>query len=432
MGLNFPNAPAVGALYPQPAVAGVPVYRWDGIAWSTQGAPLDKTPVYTDGSTPMTAQLGLITPPTANAHASSKKYVDDSVVAYAAPFDALAYNGMQTNGAFEVSQERTPGTTFVGVGYVCDGWYISSGGPVASSSILVAFASAGIGNVLQNNITTVDAAMAGSSAHTILTYVEGYRARRLGFGYLSAQPLTVAFYSAHHRTGLYSVTLRNADNTRSCVMTYNQVNPDSYQYNIVTFPGCTDGVWNTTNGIGFSCTFTAACGPTFTAPATGVWYPTIYASAPGQVNGAGSTADTFRIASVLILPGTVAPPAARAAYISRPWDQEYILCQRYWWTSNPGNPKGDGAGMLAGVSLIANVISGNTYRFTVPMRIMPALKIWNNGVQGQVRNTSTGAVIAVGAVANNWIELGGGTLINVATLASGIWVDFDLMADARF
>lgn len=38
MGINFPNAPTIGQLYPQPALPGVPVYRWDGQAWMTGSA----------------------------------------------------------------------------------------------------------------------------------------------------------------------------------------------------------------------------------------------------------------------------------------------------------------------------------------------------------------------------------------------------------
>jgi hypothetical protein len=38
MGINFPNAPTTGQLYPQPPVAGLPVYRWDGTKWTTTGA----------------------------------------------------------------------------------------------------------------------------------------------------------------------------------------------------------------------------------------------------------------------------------------------------------------------------------------------------------------------------------------------------------
>src|SRR4051812_452923 len=33
MGVNFPSGPTVGQLYPDPAVAGLPQYVWDGVAW---------------------------------------------------------------------------------------------------------------------------------------------------------------------------------------------------------------------------------------------------------------------------------------------------------------------------------------------------------------------------------------------------------------
>jgi hypothetical protein len=33
MGLNFPSSPAINDLYPVPAVAGIPQYKWDGTVW---------------------------------------------------------------------------------------------------------------------------------------------------------------------------------------------------------------------------------------------------------------------------------------------------------------------------------------------------------------------------------------------------------------
>jgi len=33
--LNFPSSPTVGQKYPQPPVAGQPVYIWDGEKWTT-------------------------------------------------------------------------------------------------------------------------------------------------------------------------------------------------------------------------------------------------------------------------------------------------------------------------------------------------------------------------------------------------------------
>jgi hypothetical protein len=34
MGLNFPNVPTTGQQYPSPAVAGIPIYTWDGVKWA--------------------------------------------------------------------------------------------------------------------------------------------------------------------------------------------------------------------------------------------------------------------------------------------------------------------------------------------------------------------------------------------------------------
>jgi hypothetical protein len=42
--LDFPSSPTVGQIFPSPAVVGVPVYRWDGEKWTTQGAAFDIIP----------------------------------------------------------------------------------------------------------------------------------------------------------------------------------------------------------------------------------------------------------------------------------------------------------------------------------------------------------------------------------------------------
>jgi hypothetical protein len=78
LSINFPNAPTLNQLYPQPPVVGLPVYKWDGEKWTVPAAAgTTKTPVYTDGSTPMTAQLKLFgSPPVATNDAAPKNYVD--------------------------------------------------------------------------------------------------------------------------------------------------------------------------------------------------------------------------------------------------------------------------------------------------------------------------------------------------------------------
>ena len=45
---------------------------------------------------------------------------------YAAPFDALAYSGMQINGSMDVSQENGVSATTVNGKYIVDGWKLFS------------------------------------------------------------------------------------------------------------------------------------------------------------------------------------------------------------------------------------------------------------------------------------------------------------------
>jgi hypothetical protein len=37
--LDFPSSPTIGQTYPSPAVAGVPVYTWNGTSWNTSIGP---------------------------------------------------------------------------------------------------------------------------------------------------------------------------------------------------------------------------------------------------------------------------------------------------------------------------------------------------------------------------------------------------------
>ena len=248
---------------------------------------------------------------------------------FAAPFDALAYSGMQINGSFEVSQEKGTTATTVSGQYVCDGWrstFVLSSGAVSeqttASSTLPYY-----GNFLSITVTTA-CPMAAGDFITPNQLIEGYRIARLGWGKTTAQPITVGFWSNHFTPGIYSVVARNG--VRSCAMAYTHNASNVWQYNAVTFPGDTAGTWAADNTIGLVISFCMASGTTGIAPAAATWYGTVYQCAPGQVNGAATTSDVFRITGVVIIPGLEAPSAARSPLIMRPFDQEILLCQRYY------------------------------------------------------------------------------------------------------
>jgi hypothetical protein len=101
MGMNFPASPTTGQLYPQPPVAGVPVYRWDGQKWTMQSAQ-PKAVVFADGSQPMTGQLTLVGDPVNPTDAADKSYIDAGLAALAADFPSgttlLFYQGAAPTG----------------------------------------------------------------------------------------------------------------------------------------------------------------------------------------------------------------------------------------------------------------------------------------------------------------------------------------------
>jgi hypothetical protein len=250
---------------------------------------------------------------------------------FAAPLDALAYNGMQINGSMEVSQER--GTLAITTsGYICDGWIQLFGGTMVLTSA-VALGGAlipGIANYLAMNASTAQPSLGAGDYAVLAQRLEGYRVSRLGWGTASAKPISLGFWSDHARPGVYSGSVRNNAYNRTYAFTYTHVTGNVPQYNTVTIPGDTTGTWLIDNNIGINLTFAMAAGTTLTAPTANVWSAGSFVAAPGQINGVAATSDAFRITGVVVLPGTQAPTAAQSPPIMRPYDQELVMCQRYW------------------------------------------------------------------------------------------------------
>jgi len=344
---------------------------------------------------------------------SEAQRVQQRQLIYAAPFDALAYNGMQINGSMDVSQEK--GTTAtVTSGYVCDGWALSSSGTmvISGAQALNGTQISGIPNCLVITVTTAQASISAGHLATLQTKIEGYRVARLGFGTSGAGPITVGFWTAHARTGTYSVSVRNAAGTRSCVASYTQNTINTWEYKTVTFPGCTDGGWANDNAAGLMIDFSLAAGTTFTAPAAGTWYNTNYVAAPGQINAVAATSDAFRITGVVVLPGIEVPSAARAPLIMRPYDQELVTCRRYYYKRTASIISYGAAGGQA----------GQWFMHPVDMRAAPTMT--PTGGTGAANTTLPGTI--------DNITPSGFTHYGVATAAGTIFMDNVIqIADAR-
>jgi len=255
---------------------------------------------------------------------------------WAAPLDALAYNGMQINGSMEVNQETGPALIpNAGDRVPVDTWRVTYSHPTAAFTVT----QAGTGNTpiangvfFQNFIvltaTTAMASIAAADYAHLLHYIEGYRAARLGFGTAAAQPLTIGFWVYCTAGGVASVSIHNRTHDRSYV-TPVSVTAATWQYKTITVPGCTDGVWERTNQHGLGLFFNFACGTNFSGAAN-TWVNGNLLTAPGATNFFAAANSAVYITGVVVLPGIEAPSATRSPLIMRPYDQELLTCQRYW------------------------------------------------------------------------------------------------------
>jgi hypothetical protein len=332
---------------------------------------------------------------------------------YAAPFDAMAYSGMQINGGFDISQELTSRTSS---GYVCDGWVISApGGWSYTAGTGTDPTASGITKIVFVVITVAQPSLAAGEILTLNQPLEGYRIARLAWGTANAQPITVGFWTRHNRPGVYSLAVRNSAANRSYATTYNHAVSNVAQYNVVTIPGDTAGTWLVDYNTGIQLTFAmaAAVGGTFTAPSANTWLAGNYVAAPGQVNGVAATTDAFRITGVVVLPGIEPPSAARSALIMRPYDQELLSCKRYLHRIN-----------FAVAEYIANLqafsptqTTGRLFNFPVELRGTP------------LATASGTAQFSIQAPAGNFVSNGLSTAVStVGTWATNISVPTGLTA----
>jgi hypothetical protein len=251
---------------------------------------------------------------------------------YAAPFDALAYNGMQVNGSMEVSQEGITDIALVSgtSKYIVDGWqFTSTGVQVAHGAPNVGAPYPGLPNCLQIYLTNANTSPAAGDYCGFFQFIEGYRIRRLAWGSASAQPITLGFWVQAVRTGVYSGAVNNGTFNRSYPFTFTVNAAGVWEFKTITIPGDTGGTWITTNGIGMTIRINMMVGSTYSG-SPNAWAATGYIGATGAINGAAATSDTMLITGVVVLPGLEAPSAARSPLIMRPYDQELTVCKRYW------------------------------------------------------------------------------------------------------
>ena len=279
---------------------------------------------------------------------------------------ALSNRNVIVNGAMQVAQR---GTSFVGIGnaYSLDRfqWYAQntgSGWTLSQSSVTDL---AGFANALKVDCTTADTSLASNEQGYVSYFAEGQDLQRFQKGHATALGFTLSFYVKTNKTGLYTVTMFDRDNTRKVNGSYTVADTNWNRYTI-SFPADTTGKFDDNNASSLEIFFNLFAGSDTN---TGTLYTTWQASADagsttGQVNFADSTSNDWEITGVQLEVGSEATPFEHRSYAD-----ELQRCQRYFHSVTVG---ADNTPVAVGAYYTATSVYATVF-FPVTMRANPSL-----------------------------------------------------------
>jgi len=157
--------------------------------------------------------------------------------------------------------------------------------------------------------------------------IEGYNIANLGWGTMSAKPVTLSFWVKTNKAGIYAVGLENNAPDRCCIRDYYQSGNFKWNKVVLTFPGCTDGTWLQTDGCGMRVRFCLASGVQYDNGVDGEWVNSdnLCTTKSQVVNFMDSTNNRFMITGVQLEVGENA-----TEFEHRSHSEELSLCQRYF------------------------------------------------------------------------------------------------------
>jgi hypothetical protein len=437
----------------------------DGAATATM-KPGDRWVLFCDGSALRTLRNRNTNGATARAQIGATSVGDALITAadaaaarsaiYAAPLDALAFNGLQINGGVDVSQELgTTGATLANntAKYTADMWEahynhgaataVVTSGQIAAASFPAALP--GYSFAQRIRATTIIGSPASGDFARHRQRIEGYRTARLAWGTASAQPITLAFQFYAMRTGTQMLRVSNAAGNRFYHTDFAVV--AGWNFVTKTILGDTSGIWVTNDGTGMIVDV-FGLGKESSPATADAWGATGKVATTGSdgSNQYSSTNDNTLATALLVLPGIELPPQDRLPFIMRPFDEEVLRCQRYWEKSYeygvaPGTASIAGNGILIATNTLAGSTNGNvggpnTIAFKATKRATPTFVAYDfDGTANAVRvyptdAKKTGVSAYVGVKSVGTLQFFSFTSTNATAVAAGNQLAFSWTAAA--
>ena len=279
------------------------------------------------------------------------------------------------NGEMRIAQ-RQASSSNVGNQYVLDRFavYKQNTGSTYTCSKSTVTDLAGFSNALKMDCTTADTSLAANEQVYIVTKLEGQECQRFAKGHGSdALPMTLSFYVKTNKTGVYTVSIFDRDNTRKVNGSYTVANANWARYSI-TFPADASGKLNNDNASSLEIFFNLVAGAdTNTGSLYTSWQGSVDAgSATGQVNFADSTSNDWEITGIQLETGSAATP-----YEHKLLNEDLTRCRRYYQKSRNVDIYSGDSNRGGEVTFRGDKPGSSSmfmwYQFPVEMRAAPAL-----------------------------------------------------------
>jgi hypothetical protein len=230
------------------------------------------------------------------------------------------------NGDCRIAQRGS--SVVAGTGYTYGGpdrfLCMNSGGQGAFTQSTGTISYGGVSRpaVVQTINTAIPSFAAASVFSGIQQIIEGLNAYDL-----ANQPITASFIFSTNVTGLYSVTLVDNNGAHACIKTFSAT-ANTPAFVSVTFPAYALNI-PSNNAAGLYLAVGAIGGTNCQTAAIDAWQSVNKQMASTAVNWATTVNNFISLTELQVEAGTVATPFER-----RPYQQELLLCQRYYQTDS--------------------------------------------------------------------------------------------------
>jgi len=304
----------------------------------------------------------------------------------------INFKNLIINGDMFIAQRGTSATGLTGNGYAIDRFrhQITSAGTWTITQSTDVPTGQGFAYSQKLDCTTADASLGASDRIRMMQRIEGNTLQSLKFGTSNAESITISFWVRSNKTGTYSWSANNDQNTKLISASYTIDSANTWEKKTLTFAGTDSPSIGIDNTSFLQCSWWLGTGSTYSGGTYRSTWTTLANSdeAAGQtVNLADNTDNEWLITGVQLEADT---SASDFEFI--PYDVNLQRCQRYYQKSyNIGTTAGTATsdGIMLGIR--GNGAFAGATRLPVIMRTAPTLTIYSNttGDSGKVRNAET-------------------------------------------